>query len=222
MNKIVIIGGHGRVGMLLSRLLVEEGWQVTSVIRTPDQYDDVAAAGAEPLVLDVEMADADSLVAALAGHEAVVWSAGAGGGNPARTYAVDRDAAIRSMDAAEQAGVRRYLMVSYLGAGPDHGIDPSNSFFPYAEAKADADENLRNTSLDWTILAPGALTDGPPSGTITTAPDRAHRQTNRGNVARVAAAVLATPATIHRTIEFTDGAMPIAEAIGGLTSTAGA
>src|SRR5881392_407658 len=85
-------------------------------------------------------ADGQEVAEALSGHDAVVWSAGAGGGNPGRTYAVDRDAAIRSMDAAAQFGVGRYVMVSYLGAGPDHGIPAESSFFAYAEAKAAADE----------------------------------------------------------------------------------
>ena len=96
----------------------------------------------------------------------MVWSAGAGGGSPERTYAVDRDAAIRSMDAAAEAGVGRYVMVSYFGAGPDHGVPADNSFFAYAEAKAAADAYLRGTGLDWTILGPGALTDGPGNGLI--------------------------------------------------------
>ena len=122
--------------------------------------------GATPVLADVETATAEELADQLRGHDAVVWSAGAGGGNPERTYAVDRDAAIRSMDAAAAAGVQRYVMVSYLGAGKDHGVPEDNSFFPYAEAKAAADEYLKSTSLDWTILGPGALTLEPATGKI--------------------------------------------------------
>ncbi|MBA4101661.1 MAG: NAD-dependent dehydratase, partial [Arthrobacter sp.] len=166
MTRIAIIGGHGKVALHLSSLLTDEGHSVTSFIRNPDHAGDVAETGATPSVLDVENATTAEIAAALKGHDAVVWSAGAGGGDPARTYAVDRDAAIRSMDAAAEAGVARYVMVSYLGAGKNHGVPESNSFFAYAEAKAAADDYLRSTGLEWTILGPGALTDKPGSGLI--------------------------------------------------------
>ncbi|KRE79593.1 SDR family oxidoreductase [Arthrobacter sp. Soil763] len=215
MTKIAIIGGHGKVALELSAILSQDGAEVTSIIRNPDHRDDVASTGAAPLVLDVEKATTAELAQALTGHDAVVWSAGAGGGSPERTYAVDRDAAIRSMDAAGQAGVRRYVMVSYLGAGPDHGVPEDNSFHAYAEAKAAADAHLRSSGLEWTILGPGALTDGPGNGLLDVNPSDTSDGTNtsRSNVARVAAAVLGMPETAGRTIEFRDGTLPLAAAL---------
>ncbi|MGM9472379.1 SDR family oxidoreductase [Pseudarthrobacter sp. YS3] len=214
MTRIAIIGGHGKVALHLSTLLTEEGHSVTSIIRNPDHAADVAATGATPSVLDVENSTTAAIAGALRGHDAVVWSAGAGGGNPERTYAVDRDAAIRSMDAAAEAGVGRYVMVSYLGAGPDHGVPAGNSFFAYAEAKAAADEYLRGTGLAWTILGPGALTDQPGTGLIEVEAAReGNRETSRSNTASVAAAVLDLPETAGRTIEFHDGTLPIAAAL---------
>ncbi|MCU1522960.1 MAG: NAD-dependent dehydratase [Arthrobacter sp.] len=199
----------------LSRILAADGQDVTSFVRNPDHAPAVAATGATPVVLDVENSTTAEITEALRDHDAVVWSAGAGGGNPERTYAVDRDAAIRSMDAAAQSGVGRYVMVSYLGAGPDHGVPEDNPFFHYAEAKAAADSYLRGTSLDWTILGPGALTDGPGTGLIDVNPDGSWQGTHtaRANVALVAAAVLGLPAAISRTIEFRDGNLPIAAAL---------
>jgi len=143
--RVVIIGGHGKVALHLSRMLADQGHRVTGIIRNPDQADEVAAAGAAPVVADVESLTTPQLAELLAGHDVVVWSAGAGGGDPDRTYAVDRDAAIRSMDAAAAAGVDRYVMVSYFGAGPGHGVPSDSSFFPYAEAKAAADNHLRQS-----------------------------------------------------------------------------
>ena len=122
MSRIVLIGGHGKVALHLARILTERGDEVTSVFRNPDHADDVAATGARPVVADIETLDTSALAELLAGHDAVVFSAGAGGGNPARTYAVDRDAAIRVIDAAGQSGVHRFVTVSYFGAGPDHGV----------------------------------------------------------------------------------------------------
>ena len=215
MAKIVIIGGHGKVALLLAPLLAERGDEVTSIIRTAEQAVDVAAAGASPLLLDIETASAPELAAVLRGADAVVFSAGAGGGDPTRTYAVDRDAAIRSMQAAHDADVRRYVMVSYLGAGPDHGVPEDDSFFPYAEAKAAADTALRATDLDWTILMPGRLTLDEPTGAVYLGATRAadNPGTSRANVAAMAAAVLADPTTIGKDLPFTDGDVPIAAAV---------
>ena len=215
MTRIAIIGGHGKVARELSTVLAAEGQDITSFFRNPEHAADVAAAGATPVVLDLEKATTAEIAEALAGHDAVVWSAGAGGGNPDRTYAVDRDAAIRSMDAAAQSGIRRYVMVSYFGAGPDHGVPADNPFFHYAEAKAAADSYLRGTSLDWTILCPGALTDGPGTGLVDVHTDGTWQRadTARANVALVAAAVLELPAAVSRTIEFRDGGLPIAAAL---------
>ena len=214
MTQIAIIGGHGKIALKLAKILSDRGDKVTSIIRDPAQSDDVAATGAEPVVADVESLDTASMASVLAGSDVVVWSAGAGGGSAERTYAVDRDAAIRSMQAAESAGVRRYVMVSNFGAGPDHGVPEDDSFYPYAEAKAEADEALKKTSLDWTILGPSALTDDSGSGLIEVGGSRAQAsKVSRDNVAQVAAAVIADPTTAHKTIEFTDGAMSIAEAL---------
>ncbi|HEY1488345.1 MAG TPA: SDR family oxidoreductase, partial [Micromonosporaceae bacterium] len=213
MSRIVIIGGHGKVALHLARILSDRGDQVTSVFRNPDHADDVVATGARPAVADIERLDTEALADLLAGHDAVVFAAGAGGGDPARTYAVDRDAAIRVIDAAAQAGVRRFVMVSYLGAGPDHGVPEDNSFYPYAEAKSAADAHLRATDLDWTVLGPGRLTLEPATGRIAVGADAAEKgSVSREDVALVAAAVLDNDATIHRTIEFNNGDLPIAEA----------
>jgi nucleoside-diphosphate-sugar epimerase len=213
MTRVIVIGGHGKVALPLARILTERGDEVSSVFRNPDHSDEVAETGAKPLVADIERLDTDALADLLAGHDAVVFSAGAGGGNPARTYAVDRDAAIRVIDAAEQAGVRRFVMVSYFGAGPDHGVAQDDPFFPYAEAKAAADAHLRAGNLDWTVLGPGRLTLEPATGRI--AIGEAKGQVSRADVALVVAAVLADYSTIGRTIDFNNGDVAIADALAG-------
>ena len=211
MTRIAVIGGHGKVALYLARILTTRGDQVTSVFRNPAHADDVAATGARPVVADIEALDTNALAELLAGHDAVVFSAGAGGGNPARTYAVDRDAAIRVIDAARQVGIRRFVMVSYFGAGPEHGVAEDNSFFPYAEAKAAADAHLRASDLDWTVLGPGRLTLEPATGRIALGAGKG--EVSREDVALVAAAVLNDGATIGRTIEFNNGDLPITEAL---------
>ncbi|ASN51259.1 SDR family oxidoreductase [Sinomonas sp. R1AF57] len=216
MSRIAIIGGHGKVALLLAPLLVGRGDEVTSVVRNPEHVADVEATGASAVVADVEQLDTKAIAELLAGHDAVVWSAGAGGGNPARTRAVDRDAAIRSMDAAAAAGVPRYIMVSYLGARPDHGIAEDNPFFHYAEAKAAADEHLRGTTLDWTILGPSALTLEPGTGRIDLADHTESGSVSREDVAAVVAAALREPRTVREFVGFNQGQTPIAEALASL------
>lgn len=213
-DRIAVIGGHGKVARLLLPLLTGAGHEVTAVIRNPGHAADITRPGVTPLVADVERLDVAELAGHLAGHGAVIWSAGAGGGDPARTYAVDRDAAIRSMTAAAEAAVPRYLMVSYFGAGPDHGVPEDNPFFPYAEAKAAADAHLAGTGLSWTILGPSRLVDAPASGLIETdAQGAVPGEVSRADVAAVVLATLHSPATIGRNIRFNSGSTPIPAAL---------
>ena len=137
MSKVIVIGAHGKVALLTVPRLVAAGHEVTGVIRKAEQSDDVRRAGAEAVVADVEKLSTDEIAEVLA-----VWSAGAGGGSPERTYALDRDAAIRTIDAAGQVSASQFVMVSYFGAGPDHGVDPGSDFFAYAESKTETDDRL--------------------------------------------------------------------------------
>lgn len=212
MARILIIGGHGKVALKAEPLLARAGHEVSAVIRNADHADDVTAAGARPVVADVERLDVAQLTDLVRDVDVVVWSAGAGGGDTARTYAVDRDAAIRTIDAAAAADVDRFIMVSYFGAGADHGIDPDNGFFAYAEAKAAADEHLRASSVDDTILAPSTLTDDDPTGLIETDAESG-TSVSRADVAAVLAAAVDEPATRGRTVSFNTGSTPIAAAL---------
>ena len=212
----MIIGGHGKVALLAAPLLVAEGHCVTSIIRNPEHIEAVEATGASAHVLDIEAASVPELATLFATQDAIIWSAGAGGGNPDRTYAVDRDAAIRAIDAAAQAGVDRFVMVSYHGASTNHGVPPDNSFFPYAEAKAAADAHLRASHLKWTILGPTTLTLEEPTGKISLGTelgrDPAQGTVSRGNVARTIAAALSHRNTIGKDLPYSDGEVDIAEA----------
>ncbi|MGZ8178950.1 SDR family oxidoreductase [Williamsia sp. SKLECPSW1] len=215
MSRIAIIGGHGKIAMQAATLLTGDGHQVSSVIRDPDQSEEITTTGATPIVLDIEKASTQDIVEALDGHDAIVFSAGAGGGNPDRTYAVDRDAAMRSIDAASAASIRRFVLVSYFGASVDHGVDPDDSFYAYAEAKGEADQYLRASDLDWTIVAPSSLSDDDATGAITTKEQGAERGTSvpRADVAAVITAVLETTGSVGRMIEFTAGDTPITDAV---------
>lgn len=208
--QITLFGGHGKIALLLAPMLVDAGHEVTSIIRNPDHTADVEATGATAVVSSVEDADADTLVALLSGQDAVVWSAGAGGGSAERTYAVDRDAAIRTMDAAASVGAHRYVMVSFSGSSREVRVPEDNPFRHYQDAKIAADEHLRSTDLDWTILAPGTLTLEPGTGSVN--PDAGFNDgdaTSRELVAQVALAVLSDPRASRQTLVFGDGDVAI-------------
>lgn len=211
MARITIIGGHGKVAMRLSRILTHQGHEVTSWIRSSAQSFYVRETGAKPIIVNVEPLSAETMAGLFKGEDAIVWSAGAGGGNPSRTYSVDRDAAMRSMDAARIAGVSRYIMVSWFYSRPDHGVPSDIPFFHYAEAKAAADSYLQGTDLDWTILGPSALTEDPGTGLIEIGGERSH--VSRDDVAQVAAEVLDRPETIGKFIDFNNGSTPIDQAL---------
>lgn len=120
--RIVIAGGHGQVALRLERLLAARGYEAVGVIRNPEQSEDLRAAGAEPVVLDLESASVEEVAEVLRGADAVVFAAGAGpNSGSARKETVDRGAAVLLADAAERAGVRRYVMVSSMGATPITG-----------------------------------------------------------------------------------------------------
>ena len=215
MSRVAIIGGHGKVALHLTKILTSQGHQVSSVFRKQDYAAGVEQVGGTPVVADVAELSVEEMADLFRGHDAVVWSAGAGGSSPEATYAVDRDAAIRSMDAAEKASIGRYVMVSYLGAGKDHGVPKDNGFFHYAEAKAAADEHLRKSELAWTILGPGSLTTDPGTGKIEVSDKPQRDSVPREDVAHVAAVVLGDLGTVDKTIQFNSGETPIAEAIEG-------
>lgn len=214
MARILIFGGHGKVALLLEPLLAAQGHTVTAVIRNPAHEAEVAATGAQPLVADVESFDVAQLTNLISGNDVVVWSAGAGGGDATRTYAVDRDAAIRSIDAAAAAGVERFVMVSWIGSREDHGIGADQSFFPYADAKWAADAHLAASDLDWTILAPGTLTLEAPTGRIQLDPEGSGA-VPRADVAAVIVATIADDTTIGRTLRFGGGQEHIGHAVAG-------
>ena len=221
MAVIGIIGGHGKVAMLAAPLLTEAGEEVVSIIRREEQSEEVAGTGARPVVEDVMELSADQMAELFTREklDAVVWSAGVGGGDPERTWKVDRDAAIRSMDAAEKAGIKRYVMVSYLGASLNHTVPEDDGFYAYAQSKAEADEHLRRSGLDWTILGPSVLTLDEPTGKVEVTADADGRSTSRGNVARAIQAALADDSTIRKGLPFVDGETPIAEAFAQAPAT---
>lgn len=211
--KITLIGGHGKVALLTLPFIAGDAVsEVDAVIRNPGQSEEVRATGASPVVADLQTLDADGWDRLFEGRDAVIWSAGAGGGSPERTWAIDRDAAIASIDAAVRQGVRRYVMVSYFGAGPDHGVPEDSDFYAYAESKTEADAHLERSGLGWTLVRPSALTDDEATGAIDVHAGKG-TSVSRGNVAAVVASVVGRSDLNGKTISFNDGSTHISDAL---------
>ncbi|MGW2177255.1 SDR family oxidoreductase [Streptomyces sp. NPDC001732] len=211
--RIVIAGGHGRIALRLERLLAARGDEAVGVIRSPGQGEDLRAAGAEPVVLDLESASVEEVAQVLRGADAAVFAAGAGPDSGAeRKGTVDRGAAVLFADAAERAGVRRFVVVSSMGADPDRPGD--EVFDVYLRAKGAADAYVRSReALDWTILRPGMLTNDAGTGMVRLAASAGRGPVPRDDVAVALLELLDTPATAGLTLELVSGSVPVSVAV---------
>ncbi|WP_411101385.1 SDR family oxidoreductase [Streptomyces sp. cmx-4-9] len=211
--RIVIAGGHGRIALRLERLLAARGYEVAGIVRDPEQGDDLREAGAEPVLCDLESASVEHVAGILHGADVAVFAAGAGPGSGVeRKDTVDRGAAVLFSDAAERARVRRFLMVSSMGADARHQGD--EVFDHYLRAKGEADDHVRTRlGLEWTVVRPGALTEDAGKGLV-----RLEAHTGRGSVplddvAAVLAELVDTPATAGLTLELVSGSTPVSVAV---------
>jgi uncharacterized protein YbjT (DUF2867 family) len=215
--KVLVAGAHGKTARRLVRMLVEEGHEVKGLVRKEEQMQDVKSDGAEPVVVDLETEEVEGGIGrAVEGCSAIVFAAGAGPGSGAeRKETMDYGGAAKLVEAAEERGVRRYLMLSSMGAGDPEG--GSEAMRPYLLAKARADERLKNSGLDYTIIRPGSLTEDEGTGRIEAAEQLGRRgEIPREDVARTFAVALVSENTYHKTFEILSGDTPIPEAIARL------
>ena len=210
--RIVVAGGHGQIAMLLHPLLRSRGHELRGLIRNEAHQDAVRQAGAEPVLCDLETED--DVASAISPADAIVFAAGAGpGSGAARKLTMDRDGAIKLIDAAQRTGIRRYVMISAMHAEKPRGDEV---FQTYLRAKAEADQALRSSGLDYTIIRPGRLTDEMARGLVRVGPDLPRAEIPRADVAHVVAQVLETPATIGCQFDVTSGEESIAAAIASI------
>ncbi len=210
--RVAIAGGHGQIALRLAKILSHRGDEVIALIRNPDHADEVRQAGAEPAVVDLERASEDDVAQAIAGSAAVVFAAGAGpGSGPARKETMDYGGAVKLIVAAKQADVGRYVIVSSMGANPDAAGD--DTFSVYLRAKGRADDAVRASGLDATVVRPGGLTNDAGTGRVKLAEHAPRGQVTRDDVAAVLAAVLNSPHTIGRSFDLVAGDTPVSDAV---------
>jgi uncharacterized protein YbjT (DUF2867 family) len=209
---VAIVGGHGRVARRLARLLVARGDRVRGLIRDPDHAGDLRDDGSEPVVCDVESASAEQLAPAIDGADAVVFAAGAGSGSgPERKWTIDRDGAIKLIDAARADAINRYVMISSFWAENPPSAD--DVFSVYLRAKAEADRALMESGLDWTIVRPGLLADDPGRDRVQISAEPFRSHVARDDVAGVLAAIVHEPRSVHRILYVGAGEERIEEAL---------
>jgi nucleoside-diphosphate-sugar epimerase len=213
--RVAIAGAHGQIALRLEELLTAGGDEALGLIRNPDHAEDLLARGATPVVCDLELAPVEEVAEAVRGADAVVFAAGAGPGSGAeRKLTVDRDGAIKLLEAARTAGVERYVMISSVGAeNPPAGDEV---FSVYLRAKADADTAVAASDRSWTIIRPGGLTNEPGTGSVRVSIDPYRGQVTRDDVAAVVVAVLAEPRLAGVTFYLNGGDDPIASAVTAL------
>lgn len=218
MSRIAIVGGHGKIARLLIPLLVDGGHVPVALVRNPDHAAELETAGAEVTLLDIEASDTDDFAKAFEGADAVVFAAGGGAdGNIERKKTVDLGGSLKSIDGATRAGVSRFVQVSAIGVDEPLPDDAEDAWVAYVDAKRDADVALRASSLDWTIVRPGGLTDDPGTGAVTLGETVDRGQIPRADVAALIAAVLPDRSTYGQQWEVVGGSTPIADAISATT-----
>ncbi|HEX5926968.1 MAG TPA: SDR family oxidoreductase [Baekduia sp.] len=212
---IVIAGGHGKIALGLERLLADADHDVRGLIRNPEHEADLRAAGAEPVLADLEALDVDELTTLIGSADAIVFAAGAGpGSGPQRKWTLDYAGAVKLMEVGRRNGIDRYVIVSSMGADPEAADD--GGFGTYLRAKGQADKKLAESGLAFTIVRPGSLTDEPGTGCVSAGPHQDRGQIPRPDVAAVLAAVLTASSTVGLTFDLVSGDTPITDAIGAL------
>jgi uncharacterized protein YbjT (DUF2867 family) len=210
--RVAIAGGHGQIALRLAKVLSQRGDEAVALIRNPDHADEVRQAGAEPAVVDLEQASDADVAQAIAGSYAVVFAAGAGpGSGPARKETMDYGGAVKLIAAAKQAGVGRYVIVSSMGANPNAPGD--DTFSVYLRAKGKADDAVRASGLDATVVRPGGLTNDVGTGGVNLGENLPQGRVPRDDVAAVLVAVLNSPNTIGKTVDLIGGDTPVTEAV---------
>jgi uncharacterized protein YbjT (DUF2867 family) len=206
---VLVAGGHGQVARRLLRLLAAHGDTARGLIRNPGHAADLEADGAQPILCDLERDDVRPHVG---GAGAIVFAAGAGpGSGDERKKTVDLGAALKCIEAAQELGVARFLIVSSMGYEDAEHAGPMR---PYYEAKRAADEALSTSGLDWTIVRPGRLTEAPGSGRVDAAPTLPRRgEIPRDDVALVLFECLRAPETIRASFMVLEGNTPAAVAV---------
>lgn len=220
--RVLIAGGHGKIGLLLAGQLTAAGHETYGLIRNDDHAPEVRSVGALPLLFDLEHGSADDLAALIQDCDAAVFAAGAGPGSGVqRKYTVDLGGSVLLADACQAAGVRRFVQISSAGAGEPPAAGSDEVWAAYLDAKTRAEDDLRARDLEWTIVRPGGLTDDPGTGRVRLEKAPATSgSVPRADVASVITELLINPPAYGQTLVLAGGDVPVGDAVAALRTDA--
>lgn len=211
--KVFLIGANGQVGKHIVRLLqASDEHSLKAMVRKPEQAEALSRSGVEAVIANLE-GGVDEIANAIAGSDAVIFTAGSGGSTGAdKTLLVDLDGAVKAMEAASKVGASRFIMVSAIQAhNRNSWVD--SPIKPYMVAKYYADRMLEASGLNYTILRPGGLLNDPSVGKISLASNLTKGTISREDVARTVVASLDEENTFTRSFDLISGDTPILDAL---------
>lgn len=209
MKNILVIGAHGQTGQqVVNQLVQNDNMQPIAGVRDQSQFKGFTDQGIEARLVDVRQS-VKEIKKQLDGIDAIVISIGGG-------WMIDLDGKVKVYQAAEQAGIKRVVLVS--AGAIEHFHDEKrlpwmDEWEEYSAAMYYADMLLMNSDLDYTIIRPENLTNEPGTGKVTIGDYLPHNYTSRANVAAVIVASLEDDNTVRKAFDVEDGNTPIKEAL---------
>lgn len=203
--NVLVIGANGKIGRhLVKKLALEKGFFVRAMVRKAEQVAALEKLGAKPIIADLKK----DFIYAYDEIEAVIFTAGSGGHTPPEeTIKIDQDGAIKAIEFAKERGIRRFILVSSYGAdNPENGPD---SLVHYLKAKAKADEVLKRSRLEYTIVRPVGLSDDAGTGKIAEVSSTPKTSIPREDVATFITEALSQKSSFYKTYTIESGETPI-------------
>ncbi|MFX3640498.1 MAG: NAD(P)H-binding protein [Candidatus Pristimantibacillus sp.] len=210
--NVFIIGITGNIGGLLAQRLVSKGDTVHGLVRRYEQQAELAARGINTVVGDLANMSVDTLTAKFGNADAIVFSAGSNGGKMETTKSIDGDGVTKAIEAAQRAQINRFALVSvFPESWRERNLSDEVEYYFIVKKKADI--VLSRSDLDWLILRPSLLVDGPGTGIVSLGPAEFHDQIAYADVAETLAELLHEPRISQQILELNTGFTPICDAI---------
>lgn len=213
MKNVLIIGANGQIGRIIAtKMQASAEFVPVALFRKENQKEYFENNGVDYKIVDLEE-DIDTLANAMKDMDAVVFTAGSGGKTGYdKTLVIDLDGAVKSMEAAKKAGINRFIIISSINADNRDAWEETG-IKPYLIAKHYADQFLKSSGLDYTILRPGRLSNKAGTGKITIIHPASKEGVAREDVADLVLESLNHDNTIGKTIAFNEGEVPIEEVV---------